>query len=164
MANEKMKMRDLVLETLKQVGCQPEVNDADQIVFMFQGSRFFIDADNNSPFIQIYQTWWASIGSTNPDAEKLKVIINQVNNNAFPTVLYSIDEEHQAMGVHCRLRTVFTQDLPELGEFLRALLQSFFQANQAVDHLMKEATGATDTDPQGPAAPQATPGSSTSVN
>ncbi|MCQ2239576.1 MAG: hypothetical protein MJZ73_10135 [Bacteroidaceae bacterium] len=144
MANEKRKIRDLVQDVLKEVGCQPEVNDADQIVFMFQGTRFFIDADNNSPFIQIFETWWASIGLTNPDAEKLKIAINDANASAFPTVLWSVDEEKKLIGVHCRLRTVFTEDLPNLADFMRALLTSFFQVNQGVDQLMKQLTGVED--------------------
>lgn len=146
MANETLKIRDLVQETLKEIGCQPEVNDADQIVFMFQGTRFFIDADNNSPFIQIFETWWASIGTTNPDAEKLKEAVNLVNQNAFPTLLYSIDEERKIIGVHCRLRAVFTPELPRLGEYMRALLSSFFQANQAVDTIMKEGQATEDAE------------------
>ena len=147
MENEKRKMRDLVQDVLKEIGCQPEVNDADQIVFMFQGTRFFIDADNNSPFIQNFETGWASIGLTNPDAEKLKIAINEINANAFPTVLYSVDEEKKVIGVHCRLRTVFTEDLPQLPELLRALLNSFFQTNQAVDQLMKQLCGIQDEAP-----------------
>lgn len=151
MANEKRKIRDLVQDVLKEVGCQPEVNDADQIVFMFQGTRFFIDADNNSPFIQIFETWWASIGLTNPDAEKLKIAVNEINANSFPTVLYSVDEEKKLIGVHCRLRTLFTEDIPHLDELLRALLMSFFQANQAVDQLMKKLCGIEDTPAEAPA-------------
>lgn len=151
MASERKKMRDLVQEVLGQIGCQPEVNDADQIVFMFQGTRFFIDADNNSPFIQIFETWWASIGLTNPDAEKLKIAVNEINANSFPTVLYSVDEEKKLIGVHCRLRTLFTEDIPHLDELLRALLMSFFQANQAVDQLMKKLCGIEDTPAEAPA-------------
>ena len=146
-------MRDLVQDILKQIGCQPEVNDLDQIVFMYQGTRFFIDADNNSPFIQIFETWWATIGLDNPESEKLKTAVNDINGNAFPTILYSIDPEKNIMGVHCRLRTVFTEDLPQLDEFLRALLNTFFEANRALDHRMHQLMG-MDEDPMTGPIPQ----------
>ena len=156
MEKGKFKTRELVQETLKNMGCQPEINDADQIVFQYQGTRFFIDADNNIPFIQIFETWWASIGLTNPDAELLKVAINEANANSFPTVLYSEDKEHNLLGVHCRLRTVFTADLPNLEDLMKALLNSFFQTNQVVNATMTRLTGKEPEMPEGvkPVAPQ----------
>ena len=42
-----MKTRDLVIETLKKVGCQPEVDDKDNICFKYQGESLYVSADNN---------------------------------------------------------------------------------------------------------------------
>ena len=46
-----MKTRDLVIETLKKVGCQPEVDDKDNICFKYQGESLYVSADNNFKFI-----------------------------------------------------------------------------------------------------------------
>ena len=48
-----MKTRDLVIETLKKIGCQPEVDDKDNICFKYQGESMYVSADNNFKFVTI---------------------------------------------------------------------------------------------------------------
>lgn len=54
---EDKKTRNLAISTLKEIGCQPEVDDKDRICFRHQGEDFFIDADNNYQFVTLWGTW-----------------------------------------------------------------------------------------------------------
>lgn len=61
---EDNKTRNLVIKTLKEIGCRSEENkETRRIRFIYQGEYFSIDAENESPFITIWDTYWARIFS-----------------------------------------------------------------------------------------------------
>lgn len=78
---EDNKTRNLVISTLKEIGCQPEVDDEDRICFKYQGEEFFIDADNNYQFVTLWDTWWLCVDLDNANVENLKEAINLNNIN-----------------------------------------------------------------------------------
>ena len=73
---EDNKTRNLVIKTLKEIGCQPEVNDEDDICFKYQGEDFFIDADNRVPFITLWKIFGVPLTI---DVNIMKEAINQTN-------------------------------------------------------------------------------------
>lgn len=84
---EDNKTRNLVVKTLKEIGCRSEENkETRRIRFIYQGEYFSIDADNESPFITIWDTYWARISLENLDINKLKDAINETNISTRPTI------------------------------------------------------------------------------
>ena len=126
-----MEMRKLLIDTLKNIGCQPEVDQkTENINFRYQGENFFIVIEAKSTFT-IYDVWWADMELNDPNIEKLKEAINQTNMNATPVTLYSTNEN--LLGVHSRYRMFFTKDTPDKETLLKVVLDSFFSAHQEVN-------------------------------
>lgn len=125
-----MKTRDLVVDTLTKVGCQPEIDDKDNICFKYQGESMYVSADNNFNFITIWDPWWIALDLTDPDVALVKEAINMVNVDIpLVNVVYSVDEENGKFGVHTRCDSVFMDQLPELDGLVKSLLEHFFLAH-----------------------------------
>lgn len=89
---EDNKTRNLVISTLKEIGCQPEVDDDNDICFKYQNEDFFINADNRTAFIIIWSNF-GSLSLNDPDINILKDAINQTNMDGRVTLAYFINNE-----------------------------------------------------------------------
>ena len=69
------EMRNLVIETLKQIGCQPEIDKENEshVNFMYQGENFFICIENDT-MVTFYDTWWGSLDLNDPNIDNLKFL------------------------------------------------------------------------------------------
>ena len=92
--------KDIVITVLKKIGCQPEVNEEDQITFKYQGDDFYIASEDDNRFIMIWNPWWGSINTDNEALPYLKEIINIVNINSLVTTVYMTDEDGKTIGIH----------------------------------------------------------------
>ena len=126
-------MRNLVIETLKQVGCQPEIDKKDEshVGFMYQGEHFFISIENEC-LVTFYNTWWGSLDLNNPDIGNLKEAINLTNAGNIPKVLYTTDTQGQKLGVHSMYRVFLKKEIPALPELFKAILNDFFEVQKEV--------------------------------
>lgn len=132
---EDNKTKNLVIKTLKEIGCQPEINDKDRIVFKYQGEEFFIDADNNYQFITLWDTWWLCIDLDNANVEHLKETINSNNMDTIVSTFYTVDEDSMQLGVHCKAIFAFTPLMVvNRGDYLKIILNDCFKAH----NLLKE--------------------------
>ena len=130
--------RDLVLETLREMGCEYEEgtegeNDI-RIFFTYQGERFMIEADNECYFINIYDLWWHHM-STYCDVEEFSAMqktINQINAKASCTVLYTINQEAEEIGVHSKKNMLFVRQIPGLKDYLVSVLNDFYNIRRDV--------------------------------
>lgn len=111
-----MEIRNLIIDTLKKIGFQPEVNKED-VYFKYQGENFLVCIDGKVS-LTIYDTWWASMDVNDSKIENLKDAINQTNMSAIPVTLYSINEEKNYWGYiadtecssqkKCRIKRLFS--------------------------------------------------------
>lgn len=131
---EDNKTRNLVINTLKEIGCQPEVDDKDRICFKYQGEEFFIDADNDYLFVTLWDTWWLCVDLDNANVEHLKEAINLNNIRNIVSTVYSIDEDNKQMGVHCKAVILFVPSIINIGDYLKIVLDDCFKAHD----LLKE--------------------------
>lgn len=131
---EDNKTRNLVINTLKKIGCQPEVDDKDRICFKYQGEDFFIDADNNYQFVTLWDTWWLCIDCDNANVEHLKEAINSNNINTIVSTFYTMDEDSKQMGVHCKAIFALTPSTVNREDYLKTILNDCFKAH----NLLKE--------------------------
>lgn len=130
--------RDLVLETLREMGCEYEEgtegeNDI-RIFFTYQGERFMIEADNECYFINIYDLWWHHM-STYCDVDEFAAMqktINRINAHANCTVLYTINQEAEEIGVHSKKNMLFVRQIPDLKGYLISTLNDFFKVQRSV--------------------------------
>ena len=128
---------ELVLSTLRKIGCDYEIEqrgNINWIRFIFQGEHFTIDCNDDNYFINIYDTWWYEI-STYSDIEEiadLHKVINIVNRQANCTLLYTVNEETELIGVHSKKNMLFISQIPELDLYLKSAFSEFFKVQRSV--------------------------------
>ena len=127
------EMRNLILEILKQIGCQPEIDKENEshVNFLYQGENFFISIENEC-LITFYETWWGSLDLNNPKIDNLKEAINLTNIGNIPKVLYTTDTEGQKLGIHSMYRVFLKKGMPALPDMFKAILNDFFQTQKEV--------------------------------
>lgn len=130
---EDNKTRNLMIRTLEDIGCQPEINDNNDIVFKYQGEEFKILANNDSLIIWIYNVAWTGIETSNTNADFLKQAVNKANEDSAITNLYTINEEKGFIVAHCQTATYFAYNIPDCREYLKSILDTFFFAHQRVE-------------------------------
>ena len=113
--------RDLFLETLTKIGCQYEIGegDDDRIYFAYQGEHFFVNAQNDWRYIQIWDTHWGHVELYDVDEfTRLRKAINGSNINNSVTTVYTIDEAGNNVDVHCKSIILFIPEIPDLENYL----------------------------------------------
>ena len=126
--------RDLVLETLRELGCEYEEAEELKIYFDYQGERFMIEANNECLYINVYDLWWHRL-STYCEVEEFAAMqkaINDINSYANCTVLYTIKKEAEMIGVHSRKNMLFVRQIPDLKGYLASTLDDFFKVQRSV--------------------------------
>ena len=130
---EDNKTRNLLIKTLMNIGCRSEENkETGRIRFIYQGECFSIDAENESPFITIWDTYWARISLANLEITKLKDAINETNISMRPTIFYSIEKEESEVCLHCKYVMPFIIEIPDINNYLQANLNNFFIAHECL--------------------------------
>ena len=131
---EKIGTRDLVFQTLRRIGCEYREEEDNRILFKYQGEPFMIVATNDSYFIEVYNNWWYSL-SINCEVDefaRLQKVINHVNAFVNGTVLYTIHQESEQIGVHTMRNILFIPEIPEIESYLVSVLNDFFRTQRLV--------------------------------
>ena len=84
----KLSTEELIITTLKRMGCNPEKNEDGNIGFMYQGDDFYLSFQDEVPFVMIWYPWWGTINADNPVLPYLKEVINAVNISSFITTVF----------------------------------------------------------------------------
>jgi hypothetical protein len=130
---EDSKTRNLLIKTLMNMGCRSEENkETGRIRFIYQGEYFSIDAEDESPFITVWDTYWARVSLENLDINKLKDAINETNISMRPTIFYSIEKEESEVCLHCKYTMPFIIGIPDINNYLQANLNNFFIAHECL--------------------------------
>lgn len=126
--------RDLVMEVLKEIGCEPIEDDEIRFHFIYQGETFAIDAHNDCLFINIYDPWWYEIPMNDDIDEfaRMQKAINYYNAQGSCTVLYSINEQEGIIGVTSKKNLLFASQIPELDKYLLSIFASFFKTRHNI--------------------------------
>lgn len=127
----------LILCTLRKIGCEPETEEQDdlrRVYFTYQGERFAIECNDSCRFIVIYDTWWhqMSVYSDVEDIANLHKVINLANQHASVTVIHTVNQEIEEIGVHSRRNILFIPQIPEIDQYLVSVLNEFFKVQRYV--------------------------------
>lgn len=120
--------KDLCIELLKQLNCEVTTSkeNENRLYFEYQGEHIVIDASNDSYFIEMWDPWWLIVPLD--DLEQMSNVrkaINVTNSWGGTTVYYTIEEE-QKFVLHSKRQCILPKELPNVKEYLMALLNDFF--------------------------------------
>ena len=128
---------ELLTSTLRKIGCEPKTEEKGKrnwIYFTYQGENYTIEYNDESFYINIYDTWWhgISIYSDVEEIANLHRIINLANQYANCTLLYTTNKDIEEIGVHSKKNLLFIKEIPELDKYLIGTLDDFFKVQRFV--------------------------------
>jgi hypothetical protein len=131
---------ELVLCTLRKIGCEPETEELrglTRVYITYQGEKFTIECNDSCRFIVIYDTWWfhISVYSDVEDIANLHKVINLTNQHANVTVIHTVNDEMEEIGVHSRKNILFIPQIPHIDKYLVSTLDDFFVVQR---HVVRE--------------------------
>lgn len=110
--------------------------DDDRIEFSFQGETFCLIVSDDCLLVTVYDFSWGSISLDDIDElSLLRKAINSVNTRfGGLCVVYTIDTERNRMVVHTKRQFIMVPQIPQILEYMTAMLTGFFEVQRALRH------------------------------
>lgn len=126
----------LMLSTLKEIGCQPTVNEDHSITVTYQGEHFLIFVGD--PYAQIWDLGWAIVKGDDPEYPLVMEALNISNFDFGPTAVMTAPDEEGNLHIHSRYGILCRSEIPGFDQYVRSSLDMFFQKKDSVrQHLHK---------------------------
>ena len=119
----------IMKESLKKLGCKPEEVDENEISFAYQGENFIVRCQG--VYARIWDPAWAGLKADDPNVNILASAVNKANCSIFPTVIALSDDDNSIM-LHSRMDIMLVPSIPQVEEYVKSVLGSFFSAKDAV--------------------------------
>lgn len=130
--------RGTVIETLRNMGCQPNWDD-DYVYINYRDNNFAIATAEDSYFIQIFFTNWGYVSLDDIDSvTRVRTAINKLNENNTFNIVYTLDEQNWQMNVHTRYTTVWTPGITHKEDYLDILFCDMINTRLHLENTLNE--------------------------
>ena len=123
---EVINTKDLMVETLRQMGCDPKEIEDGAVGVVFQGEKFYMRFGGF--FVNIWDLGWSSINLNDLNLPKLRQAINLANFEFGPTIVLTDPDENGVMDIHTRYGIMLHPSLPDLTDYIGHAFNLFFKA------------------------------------
>lgn len=120
----------LMFNTLNALGCQPTKNDDGTLSVSYQGENFHMEF--GGMYARVWDPMWAGFQADDPDMPKIREAVNAANFNFGPTVVLTSPNDEGVIGIHSRRDIMLHPSCPDNVPFVKAVLDSFFDAKEEV--------------------------------
>lgn len=125
--------RELLTSSLQALGCPVTTDGNGNITFKFQGQSFVAQASNELLCITVHYPWWLQCSLFDVERfAQIKKAINEANCRTNVSTFYVVSDEGDVVGVHSRKNFVFVPQIPNITDYLKAMLEDFFQTHHFV--------------------------------
>lgn len=130
---KEIKTRELAISVLKDIGAELTDAGEERIQFEYQGISFLMDANDDCYFINIIWPWCHTFNKFDIDEfSRVQRVVNEINSYDSITVFYGISDSDDVL-LHMRKNLIFVPQIPQINEYLRSILRSFFQTARTLD-------------------------------
>ena len=130
---ERISTRQLVLKTIENIGSKPEYTEEGRIQFEYQGITFLMEAVNDCAFVNLIWPWCHSFSKFDIDEyARVQKVVNDINARGVVSVFYG-ETDSDDVAVHIRKNFLFVPQIPELDDYLRLMVESFFGIVRTLD-------------------------------
>lgn len=130
-------IKDAVLRILGELNCHYDIDDDGDIVFQFQDEEFFITADVEGPFIDIWEYNWMQVSLNDIDrVSQLRSAINEVNFDGSISTTFFVSEDKHEIQVNCGTNILFGPYVPNRKGYLEYILKRFFDTHHLLETRM----------------------------
>ena len=130
---ETISTRQLALNTIEKIGCEPRYTEEGRIQFEYQGVLFLMEAANDCMFVNLIWPWCHSFSKFDIDElSRVRQVINDINMRGTASVFYSITDSDD-VAVHIKKHFLLVSQIPGLEDYLKLMLDSFFRTARTLD-------------------------------
>lgn len=132
----------LMFNVLSEIGCQPEKDNDGSINVQYQGENFHIDF--GGMYARVWDPMWAGIKANDPNLPQIREAVNAANFNFGPTIVLTSPDENGIIGFHTRRDIMLHPLCPDNAAYVKAVLDSFFEAKEQVKGNFQEIKASQD--------------------
>lgn len=132
----------LMFNALSEIGCQPEKDNDGSINVQYQGENFHIDF--GGMYARVWDPMWAGIKANDPNLPQIREAVNAANFNFGPTIVLTSPDENGIIGFHTRRDIMLHPLCPDNAQYVKAVLDSFFEAKEQVKGNFQEIKASQD--------------------
>lgn len=130
---EKISTGQLALDAIERIGSEPKYTEEGYIQFEYQGVIFLMETDNDCMFVNLIWPWCHSFSKFDIDEfARARQVVNDINMRGLVSVFYSITDSDD-VAIHIKKNFLFVPQIPNLEEYLRLMLDSFFRTARTLD-------------------------------
>lgn len=122
--------KDLMMNALREIGCQPQLSSDGTLEVQYQGEEF--QMESGGYYVRVWDPMWAGISADDPKIDQVREAVNAANFNFGPTVVLTAPDEKGVIGFHSRRDIIMHPQLPQKDLYVRAVLDSFFKTKELV--------------------------------
>ena len=131
--DETISTRQLLLNTIEHIGSEPKYTEEGRIQFEYQGVIFLMETANDCMFVNLIWPWCHSFSKFDIDEfARVRQVVNDINARGTATVIYGITDSDD-VAIHIKKNFLFVPQIPNLEEYLRLMLDSFFRTARTLD-------------------------------
>lgn len=116
--------QQLLMDTLRELGCQPEIDERGNVNFRYQGESFY--AISFGKFLRIWDLPFMNINVLDTRMPLMLEAINSVNREFGPVVIMREPDKDGDRSIASRMDFVFIPQLPNLPNYIESILSLFF--------------------------------------
>lgn len=132
----------LMFNVLSEIGCQPEKDNDGSINVQYQGETFHMDF--GGMYARVWDPMWAGIKANDPNLPQIREAVNAANFNFGPTIVLTSPDENGIIGFHTRRDIMLHPLCPDNAPYVKAVLDSFFEAKEQVKGNFQEIKASQD--------------------
>ena len=130
---ETINTRQLALNAIEKIGCEPQYTEEGRIQFEYQGVIFLMEAANDCMFVNLIWPWCHSFSKFDiAEFARVRQIVNEINLRDTLSVIYSITDSDD-VALHIKKHFLFISQIPQLEEYLKMILNSFFRTARTLE-------------------------------
>ena len=130
---ERISTRQLALNAIEKMGCEPQYTEEGRIQFEYQGVIFLMEAVNDCMFVNLIWPWCHSFSKFDIDEfARVRQVVNDINARGTASVFYGITDSDD-VAVHIKKHFLLVSQIPDLADYLKLMLESFFRTARTLD-------------------------------
>ena len=123
---ETISTRQLALNTIEKIGCEPRYTEEGRIQFEYQGVIFLMEAANDCMFVNLIWPWCHNFSKFDIDEfARVRQVVNEINVQGTVSVVYTLADSDD-VAVHIKKHFLFISQIPQIEDYLKLILKNFF--------------------------------------
>lgn len=130
---ETISTRQLALNTIEKIGCEPQYTEEGRIQFEYQGVIFLMETADDCAFVNLIWPWCHSFSKFDIDEfARVRQVVNDINLQDTVSVVYTISDSDD-VALHIRKNFLFVPQIPHIEDYLKLILNDFFRTARTLD-------------------------------